>query len=260
MENKVLKRFLVMAIVFVITFSNCGLTLQALATSEGISVFGFSLFGKDRVSYKAYFLDENGKEKDEMSADVNSEMTLVLELEPKEVGYLRDGTIRAVTEEGEANFEFKEILNLSAENEEKEGESLEQTVQLQETLLKTEQVVNAELPEVELGVPANNSNTVADANNVVENSSVENNVVSEKVENVTGENTVSNTTGTDSTTNTVQNEVSKEPATTEEQNTVTPESSIPETSMPEDVLVDEDIVYQERSEERPSNTNRIGWV
>ncbi|MBO5398307.1 MAG: DUF11 domain-containing protein [Clostridia bacterium] len=249
MENKVLKKFLVMAIVFVITFSNCGLTLQALATSEGISVFGFSLFGKDRVSYKAYFLDENGKEKDEMSADVNSEMTLVLELEPKEVGYLRDGTIRAVTEEGEANFEFKEILNLSAENEEKEGESLEQTVQLQETLLKTEQVVNAELPEVELGVPANNSNTVADANNVVENSSVENNVVSEKVENVTGENTVSNTTGTDSTTNTVQNEVSKEPATTEEQNTVTPESSIPETSMPEDVLVDEDIVYQEEVKE-----------
>lgn len=244
MENKVLKKFLVMAIVFVITFSNCGLTLQALATSEGISVFGFSLFGKDRISYKAYFLDENGKEKDEMSADVNSEMTLVLELEPKEVGYLKDGTIRAVTEEGEANFEFKEILNLSAEKEEKEGESLEQTVQLQETLLKTEQVVNAELPEVELGAPENNANTVSDANVVTEN-----NVVSEKVENVTGENTVSNTTATESATNTVQNEVSKEPATTEEQNTVTTESSIPETSMPEDVLVDEEIVYQEEVKE-----------
>lgn len=249
MENKVLKRFLVMAIVFVITFSNCGLTLQALATSEGISVFGFSLFGKDRISYKAYFLDENGKETDEMSADVNSEMTLVLELEPKEVGYLKDGTILAVTEEGEANFEFKEILNLSAENGEKEGESLEQTVQLQETLLKTEQVVNAELPEVELGAPTNNSNTVADANNVVENNTVENNVVSEKVENVTKENSVTNTTATESATNTVQNEVSKEPVVAEEQNTVTEESSVPETSMPEDVLVDEEIVYQEEVKE-----------
>ena len=61
MENKVLRKILVMAIVFVITFSNCGLTLQALATSDGISLFGFSLFGKNNLSYKAYFLDENGK-------------------------------------------------------------------------------------------------------------------------------------------------------------------------------------------------------
>lgn len=135
MENKVLRKILVMAIIFVITFSNCGLTLQALATSDGISIFGFSLFGKNNLSYKAYFLDENGKETNEMQSDVNGDMTLVLELEPKEVGYLKTGTIKAITDEGEPNFKFKEILNLSSSNKEKE-DNLEQTVQLDQTLYK----------------------------------------------------------------------------------------------------------------------------
>ena len=147
MENKVLKKILVMAIVFVIVFSNCGVTLQALATSDGISIFGFSLFEKHVLDYKAYFLDENGNESDEMTTDVNGEMTLVLELEPKETGYLKEGTIKAIADGGKTNFEFKEILNLSTNSNEEE--SLEQTVQLEQTLLKTEQVLNTELPNVE---------------------------------------------------------------------------------------------------------------
>lgn len=210
MENKVLKKILVMAIVFVIMFSNCGVTLQALATSDGISIFGFSLFGNNVLDYKAYFLDENGHEKDEMTADVNGEMTLVLELEPKETGYLKSGTIKAITDEGEPNFEFKEILNLSTDSEE---EALEQTVQLEQTLLKTEQVINTELPEVEL------------------------NSVEEEVLNTVSEQ------------NTVQNDVVQE-----EQNAVVEEPTVQETptEIPEEseVLVDEDVAYQEEIEEK----------
>ena len=94
--------------------------MQALATSEGLSFFGFKLFAKNNLDYEAYFLDENGKKTKEMKADVNQDMTLVLELEPKEVGYLKSGTIKAVTDEGEPNFEFLEVLNFSTQNDEEE--------------------------------------------------------------------------------------------------------------------------------------------
>lgn len=247
MENKTLKRILVMAIVFVMVFSNCGLTLQSLATSDGISIFGFNLFGKDRLNYKAYFLDGNGKEVEEMKADVNGDMTLVLELEPKETGYLKTGTIKAIANEGDANFEFKEILNISA-NEEEEEDVLQQTVQVDQTLLKTEQVVNTELPVVELedseNTTATNSvaqNTVAEENVVTAENIVEGNAVSENTVTNTATNTVSNTV-----TNTVENTVeSNNTIQNEETELPTPEVTVDET----EELVDENSVYEEKIEQ-----------
>jgi len=242
MENKALKRILVMAIVFVMVFSNCGLTLQSLATSDGISIFGLNLFGKDRLAYKAYFLDENGKEVEEMKADVNGDMTLVLELEPKETGYLKTGTVKAVANEGEPNFEFKEILNLSA-NEEEEEEVLQQTVQVDQTLLKTEQVMNTELPVVEIEDNENTTdsnsvvqNTVQEENTVTTENTMQENAVSENAIANTINNTVTNTVeNTVESNNTVQNEVSELPASE-----VTVDDS--------EELVDENSVYEEEKE------------
>lgn len=236
-----------MAIVFVITFSNCGLTLQALATSDGISLFGFSLFGKNNLSYKAYFLDENGKEKNEMQADVNGKMTLILELEPKEIGYLKTGTIKAVTDEGEPNFKFEEILNLSSNNEKKE-DTLEQAVQLEETLLQTGQVVNADLPEVELTLPTNENttsseNTIANeiandvTNNVVENE--ENTAVVDNANTVTSDNT---------------NVQDMEPADGQAAENIIPtDGKTVDNQEQEDVLVDEDKVYEDEAKQKENN-------
>jgi uncharacterized repeat protein (TIGR01451 family) len=215
MENKVLKKVLVMAIVFVIVFSNCGITLQALATSDGLSVFGFSLFAKKVLNYKAYFLDENGNEVNEMSADVNGEMTLVFELEPKTTGYLKTGTIKAVTDESEPNFEFKEVLNLSSESE-NEDENLDQIVQVDQTLLKSEQVLNTELPRVELNDDEAKNTTVA----------------------TTDTNTVVTNTVTDNSGNTVSS------------NTVAENTVVEETVKDQENLVDENTVYQEEVEEK----------
>lgn len=244
-----------MAIVFVITFSNCGLTLQALATSDGISLFGFSLFGKNNLSYKAYFLDENGKEKDEMQADVNGDMTLVLELEPKEVGYLKNGTIRAVTDEGEPNFEFKEILNLSSNSKEKE-DSLEQIVQLDQTLLQTEQILNTDLPEVEISLPTSESENIIQENTVSNEPTISNETVNE-VTNTSNVEETENTTVIDNT-NTVTSDNTNvqdaEPADGQAaENDIPTEGQAVDNQEQEDVLVDEEKVYQDEAKEKEAN-------
>lgn len=177
MEKKALKKILVIAIVFMLTFSNYGFTLQALATSEGLSFFGFNLFGGNELDFDAYFIDADGKEKRESIADVNSEMTFVVELEPKAEGYLKSGKIKAVAEEGETNFE---IIGVLTAEEEKEQNSLTQVVAPETTLLKTEQIIETVEENTLL------ENTTVVENTVVENVAVENTTV----ENLVVENTV----------------------------------------------------------------------
>ena len=90
MENKVLKKIIIFITVFMLVFSNCGYTLQALAATDGISLFGFSLFKRENLEFEAYFLDENGKKQTDNIQDVNSEMTMVLELTPKRLSKKRN--------------------------------------------------------------------------------------------------------------------------------------------------------------------------
>lgn len=262
MENKVLKRILVMAIVFVMTFSNCGLTLQALATSDGISFFGFKLFAKSNLDYEAYFLDANNKKIKEMKADVNQDMTLVLELEPKEVGYLKSGTIKAITDEGEPNFEFLEILNFSTQGDEEE-ENANQLVQADKPLLQAEQVLNTELPTVSLDgtLPDTNvtDSSTETTTNEVSSDTLEQNTVN--TDNTVSTNEITTPDNTISTENTVPAE-----------NTVVPEQTVPETTLPEipaeekapelsvitpppvveadDTMVDEDSAYEDQVKEK----------
>lgn len=282
MENKVLKKILVMAIVFVLTFSNCGLTLQALASSEGMSFFGFKLFAKNHIDYKAYFLDENGKEVDEATADVNGDMTLVLEFEPKENGYLKAGTIKAITETGEPNFEFKEILNLSTKNDEKEkeGEQKEeepssslQSVPVEETLLQTSQSLDTtEVPTAEIGDTATENNTVAENNTTVQNTVQEQNTT--QPENVVDTNTATENENTVTEAPASENTVTQEPVpentvteptvdnssidnTIVEDQTAMPTEQIPVISLDDDALVDEENVYQEEIKDKEDDDAQI---
>lgn len=262
MENKVLKRILVMAIVFVMTFSNCGLTLQALATSDGISFFGFKLFAKNNLDYEAYFLDANSKKIKEMKADVNQDMTLVFELEPKEVGYLKSGTIKAVTDEGEPNFEFLEILNFSTQGDEEE-ENANQLVQADTPLLQAEQVLNAELPTVSLDGTLPDTN-VTDSSNETATNEVSSDALNQNVvntDNTAKTNEATTQDNTVATDNTVPTE-----------DTVVPEQVAPDTILPEipegekapelsvitpppvleadDTMVDEDSAYEDQVKEK----------
>lgn len=190
-----------------------------------------------------------------MQADVNGDMTLVLELEPKEVGYLKNGTIRAVTDEGEPNFEFKEILNLSSNSKEKE-DSLEQIVQLDQTLLQTEQILNTDLPEVEISLPTSESENIIQENTVSNEPTISNETVNE-VTNTSNVEETENTTVIDNT-NTVTSDNTNvqdaEPADGQAaENDIPTEGQAVDNQEQEDVLVDEEKVYQDEAKEKEAN-------
>ena len=141
MENKLLKRIIIFVTVFMLVFSNCGYTLQVLAATDGITLFGFNLFGSGNIDFDVYFLDENGEKQTERISDVNSQMTMVLEFTPKADGYLKSGTVKAVgnSEEG-ANFKIDEVFLES----ELVTDGLTIDTPVDNDLLKGELVVEAE--------------------------------------------------------------------------------------------------------------------
>lgn len=207
MENKVLKKIIIFVTVFMLVFSNCGYTLQALAATDGITLFGFNLFGSGNIDFDAYFLDENGKKQTENIGDVNSEMTMVLEFTPKTEGYLKTGIIKAVNQsEGEVNFKFDEVFV-----DDNRNSDLTKATPADTTLLQSEMTLD--LDKIELN-PENSetkekskneiatdntakvTNTVSETNETMsENVIEENTVVSENTvsqENVVKEETVIN--------------------------------------------------------------------
>lgn len=252
MENKVLKKILVIAIVFMLTFSNCGFTLQALATSEGISFLGFNLFGGNELEFKAYFLDENGKEKESNIADVNSEAILVVELEPNAEGYLKRGTIEAIAEEGETNFEIQEVI-MEQDNQDSE-DVLTQVIAPDTLLLKTAQTVNvAENNHVEQNAATDNENVV---NNTVEtllqNTTIDSNNVDNTVLDVFYNNAMKqNIDNTTNTTNIVDNPT----VTTNTTNDSTNTDEI--LSEKQEELIDEDAVANEKIEEEKEELEKV---
>lgn len=216
MENKVLKKIIIFVTVFMLVFSNCGYTLQALAATDGITLFGFNLFGSGNIDFDVYFLDENGKKQTNNTADVNSEMTMVLELNPKAAGYLKSGTIKAVSEEeGDVNFEFKSaIVDNSSELQ-----SLTINKQADTALLQSELTVEAENEVTEeSSVEAETNTTVENQNTVEENKVAEEAAIAENTEeNVVEEPVADDTKVTSETTTEIEEEfVDEEAALTEE--------------------------------------------
>ncbi len=112
-------KFLVMLIVFMLLFSNFGYTIAAIATSEEFEVISKGFFQKDEVKFNSYFDDENGKQITEITENVNEKVKLVVEVLPQVEGYLKNATLRAVSEDDDdINFKFTSVTeNLLKESQ-----------------------------------------------------------------------------------------------------------------------------------------------
>lgn len=100
----------VILIVFMMLFSNLGFTMSAIATSEAFEVIDNGFFRKDEIKFNAYFEDEDGNQITELTGNVNEDLNLVLEIFPQVEGFLKEGTIKAVSSDGsDINFEFTNV-------------------------------------------------------------------------------------------------------------------------------------------------------
>lgn len=114
--TKRFKRFLVIAIVFAITFVNYGLPLQAIAAESTGFLFGANLFKKDEIALNAYF-DGDVAQKSKV-LNVNDIARLTVEVNPLIEGYLKSGILKFnFTNGNENNFR---IQGITVESEEKE--------------------------------------------------------------------------------------------------------------------------------------------
>lgn len=103
-------KFLVILIVFMMLFSNFGYTIAAIATSDEFEVITKGLFQKDEVKFDAYFEDENGNKTTEITENVKEKVKLVVEVLPQVEGYLKTGTIKAVSSNDDnINFKFTSV-------------------------------------------------------------------------------------------------------------------------------------------------------
>ena len=131
----------VILIVFMMLFGNLGFTMSAIATSEAFEVIDNGFFRKDEIKFNAYFEDEDGNEITELTGDVNEDLKLVLEIFPQVEGFLKDGTIKAVSSDGsDINFEFTAITQNLLETskfeetiEQVKEESTEEPVEVEES-------------------------------------------------------------------------------------------------------------------------------
>ncbi|MBQ7410153.1 MAG: DUF11 domain-containing protein [Clostridia bacterium] len=149
--TKRFKKFLVMAIVFAITFVNYGLPLQAIATEGTGFLFGANFFRKDEIELKAYF-DEDAAQKTKV-LNVNDTARLTVEVTPLIEGYLKSGSLKFNFSNGNEN-NFR-IQGITVESEEKEQapelDSAEKVEMVQdvEEILPTEPVVPEKTTEEE---------------------------------------------------------------------------------------------------------------
>lgn len=103
-------KFLVILIVFMMLFSNFGYTIAAIATSDEFEVITKGFFQKDEVKFNAYFEDENGNKTTEITENVKEKVKLVVEVLPQVEGYLKSGTIKAVSSDDDnINFKFTSV-------------------------------------------------------------------------------------------------------------------------------------------------------
>ena len=103
-------KFLVMLIIFMLLFSNFGYTIAAIATSDEFEIINKGFFQKDEIKFKTYFEDENGKQVNNITQNVNGKVKLVVEVLPQVEGYLKTAELRAVAVDGDdINFKFTSV-------------------------------------------------------------------------------------------------------------------------------------------------------
>lgn len=297
-------KLLVILIVFMIVFSNCGFTLAAIATSDGFQVITNGFFKKDEIDFDAYFEDEDGKEITKIAKDVNQKVRLILDILPQVDGYLKTAELKAVTEDdSDVNFKITDVkyyqseeddeldgksnINLDVKDEE-EGESKEES-EIPENTVETdtavENVVSTENTVATENVVSGSENVVTedtvdelddlsgeamvstDSVSEISNTTNENvvNEVSSDAQNTVSNSTIKNEVANE-TSNTVTNETENEvknEVSNEVENNVTEETDKVEEVKPEepasdseeDILIDEEKVIEEKTEEATMQEN-----
>lgn len=178
-------------IVFVIVNTYMGQTLEALATTEGLTAITNGFFKTGEMKFDSYF-EQEGERKKEIIKNVNEKITLMLEIEPNEIGkgFLKEGRIVANgLDRSDVNFKFSKIKNVTVEE-------LEDTVQYEEgnVVSGDEETIENETVEENSMIgeeKAKDEKIENEVSNHVENNRTENRVIENEIENnVRAENTV----------------------------------------------------------------------
>ena len=276
-------KFLVILIVFMILFSNCGYTIAAIATSDEFQVINNGFFRKDEIKFNAYFEDENGNKMDEFTGNVNQKVKLVLEVLPQVEGYLKSATIKAVSaDDDNINFRIssvsQNVINgleaSSNSNLEDVGSKIEEEIvqEVQEPAVEDNQeetntvvteeanasenvVQNAESEETQNEAVNEVTNEIANET-VTEPSDASNEVANTATNEVTNSsNTIANDVVNNNVVNEtevseVTNETVANETTTEENNTANQEANTvaSDSAAPEEELVNEEEIIIEKTE------------
>lgn len=249
--KKALKKSFVMMIVFILTFANYGFAINAIAT-ESASVFEMSIFKKSNIEFRAYFDGENEKEK---LSDVNDEVVINAELNPKVDGILKEGKLKLNLEDcEEANFEIVSVTKQEDISKDLEVKDIKQ--ELTENLKSSEENFNNietqsksmnSLNDVEKQAESIDSssvdlkkdtsiNTANTTDKIVDMTADESNT-----SNMASDNTVADPSSSESSSNSVLNNVS---------NNITDFSK-------EDEVIDEDKVIEEASKEKANEKENV---
>lgn len=244
MSNRT-RKIISMIIVFVIMFTYTGGTLEAIATTDGISAITNGFFGSEEIEFNAYFEQENNQNIEQVS-NVNEKRTIILEVSPKDIGkgFLKEGFIFADGIDGsETNFKFSKIKNVIVNEPE---EVIDETS-------------NVETPDyMENEIDSTFEKNTEEENLNEEQNEVEENKEEENLENNTQEEDTDNTKNETVETNTLNmdNESEKED-TTDFDNAVTMENIVSTDEIEEDV-VENAIITSRSSEARTTNETILG--
>lgn len=215
-------KFLVILIVFMMLFSNCGYTIAAIATSDEFQVINNGFFKKDEIKFNAYFEDENGNQMDEFTGNVNQKVKLVLEVLPQVEGYLKNATIKAVSaDDDNINFRISNVSQNVIEGLEANSNSNLDDVgsKIEEEAVKEEsQDPAVEESKEETNTVVNENTNVSE--NVQQNENSENTVTEVVKNEVANEVTNEANNANNETTNAVTNEITNSSNDTSNNNVV----------------------------------------
>jgi uncharacterized repeat protein (TIGR01451 family) len=114
-ENKILEKLLAIILIFTLTSANFAFVTKSFATSFAETLFGEkSDTGHKNVGFEAYFGTEDEKETSVISDVNNEELSMSMNIDVQNSGYLKDAKIEiAETEEGKGlNFELQDLEEL----------------------------------------------------------------------------------------------------------------------------------------------------
>lgn len=176
------KKVISALIIFVILFTYMGQTLEAIATTDGLSVVTNGFFKTEKMNFSTYFKEEN-EQRNEKIIDVNEKTTLFFEISPTEIGqgFLKEGTISANSLQGDdTNFKFSKIKNVFVDEPEDVGKYEEDKMgseNVENQVIENEienNIVENETEDFENEIVENNVGEDIILNEVLENSSKEN--------------------------------------------------------------------------------------